>query len=254
MAFDKPTRNRLASFVSEARNLIADEFTQQFQSIYGISEKGDVTALDQLGHLDDAGLSTATLLRERIEYLVRTHPDEKDGTKAAVDRLAREQAFTVLNRLAALRMAEKRDLIVESVGKGYQSKGFKVFEQVAGSGLGDTYNRYRRYLFCLFDELAVDLGVLFDRSSPQGLLFPREPALLELLKLLNAPDLDALWTEDETIGWIYQYYNDPAERKKMRDESARSAQQPRAGRPQSVLHAALRRRVPHRQHPWPHLV
>ena len=66
----------------------------------------------------------------------------------------------------------------------------------------------------------MDLGVLFDRSSPQGLLFPREPALLELLKLLNAPDLDALWTEDETIGWIYQYYNDPAERKKMRDESA----------------------------------
>jgi hypothetical protein len=220
MAFDKPTRNRLASFVSEARNLIANEFTQQFQSIYGISDKGEVTALEQLGHLDDAGLSIATLLRERIEYLVRTHPGEKDGAKAAVDRLAREQAFTILNRLAALRMAEKRDLIVESVGKDYQAKGFKVFEQVAGSGLGDTYNRYRRYLFCLFDELAVDLGVLFDRSSPQGLLFPREPVLLELLKLLNAPDLDALWTEDETIGWIYQYYNDPAERKKMRDESA----------------------------------
>jgi hypothetical protein len=220
MAFDKPTRNRLASFVSGARNPIADEFTQQFQSIYGISEKGGITPLNQLGHLDDVGLTTATLLRERIEYLVRSHPEEKDGTRAAVDRLAREQAFTILNRLAALRMAEKRDLIVESVGKGYQSKGFKVFGQVAGSGLGDTYNRYRRYLFCLFDELAVDLGVLFDRSSPQGLLFPREPALLELLKLLNAPDLDALWTEDETIGWVYQYYNDPAERKKMRDESA----------------------------------
>ena len=77
MAFDKPTRNRLASFVSEARNLIADEFTQQFQSIYGISEKGEVTPLEQLGHLDDAGLSTATLLRERIEYLVRTHPGRK---------------------------------------------------------------------------------------------------------------------------------------------------------------------------------
>src|SRR6266496_1836537 len=172
MTFDNSTRNRLASFVKDARNLIANEFTQQFQHIYGISEKGEVTPLDQLReHLDDAGLSTATLLRERIDYLVKTHPDEKDGTKAAVERLAREQAFTVLNRLAALRMAEKRDLIVESVGKGYQSKGFKVYEQVAGSGLGDTYCRYRRYLFCLFDELAVDLGVLFDRSSPQGLLF-----------------------------------------------------------------------------------
>jgi hypothetical protein len=220
MAFDKPTRNRLASFVSDARRLIAEEFTQQFQGLYGISEKGNLTRLDQLGHLDDAGLATAAMLRERIDYLVKTHPDDKDGARAAVARLAREQAFTVLNRLAAIRMAEKRGIIVESVGKGYQSKGFKVFEQVAGSGLGDTYHRYRRYLFCLFDELAVDLGLLFDRRSPQGLLFPREPALQELLALLNASDLEALWAEDETIGWIYQYYNDPAERKKMREESA----------------------------------
>lgn len=220
MAFDKTTRNRLATFVGKARDLIADEFTQQFQSLYGISDNGTVTPLDKLSHLDDIGRSIAALLRERIDYFIKTHPEERDGKKAAVIRLAREQAFTILNRLAAIRMAEKRDLIVESVGKGYQSKGFKVFEQVAGAGLGETYHRYRRYIFCLFDELAVDLGILFDRRSPQGLLFPREKALQELFTLLNAPDLDPLWSEDETIGWIYQYYNDPAERKKMREESA----------------------------------
>jgi hypothetical protein len=220
MSFDKPTRNRLAKFVADARGVIADEFTEQFQSLYGISAKGDITPLEKLGHLDEAGLATASLLRERIEYLEKTHPDDKDGTKAAVARLAREQAFTILNRLAAIRMAEKRGLIVESVGQGYQSKGFKVFETVAGSALGDIYHRYRRYLFCLFDELAIDLGILFDRRSPQALLFPREPALLALLDLLHAPDLERLWAEDETIGWIYQYYNDPEERKKMRKESA----------------------------------
>ena len=220
MAFGKQTRNRLSGLVSEARNLIANEFTQQFQSLYGISDKGDITPLDQLIHLDDTGLSIAALLRERIDYLVNTHPEDKDGIRSAVDRLAREQAFTVLNRLAAIRMAEKRGIIVESVGEGYQSKGFKVFEKVAGSGLGDTYHRYRRYMFCLFDELAVDLGILFDRSSPQGLIFPRETALQALLGLLNASDIDALWAEDETIGWIYQYYNDPAERKKMREVSS----------------------------------
>jgi len=219
MAFDKPTRNRLAAFVAEARRLITDEFTQQFQSLYGISD-ASLTELAQLGHLDDAGLAVAGLLRERIDYLVKTHPEDKAGLKAAVDRLAREQAFTVLNRLAAVRMAEKRGLIAESVGNGYQSKGFKVFEQVARSGLGEIYQRYRRYLFCLFDELAIDLGVLFDRRSPQGLLFPRENTLLDLLTLLNGPELEPLWQEDETIGWIYQYYNDPAERKKMREESA----------------------------------
>jgi len=220
MAFDKDTRNRLAKFVADARGVIADEFTEQFQSLYGISAQGDIAPLAKLSHLAEAGLATAALLRERITYLEKTHPDDKDGKKAAVARLAREQAFTILNRLAAVRMAEKRGLIVETVGQGYQSKGFKIFQTVAGSALGDTYHRYCRFLFCLFDELALDLGVLFDRRSPQALLVPREPALLALLDLLHAADLEPLWAEDETIGWIYQYYNDPEERKKMRKQSA----------------------------------
>ena len=220
MAFDSTTRNRLAHFVADARGLIAEEFTQQFQSLYGISPKGDCTPLEKLPHLDEMQLATAALLRERIQYLIKSHPDDKGGAQAAVERLAREQAFTVLNRFAAIRMAEKRGIIVESIGKSYQSKGFKVYETVAGSGLGEAYHRYQRYLFCLFDELAIDLGVLFDRRSPHALLFPREQALLALLELINDPEIEPLWAEDETIGWIYQYYNDPLERKKMREQSA----------------------------------
>jgi hypothetical protein len=220
MAFDSATRNRLAHFVADARGLIAEEFTQQFQSLYGISPKGDCTPLEKLPHLDEMQLATAALLRERIQYLIKSHPDDKGGAQAAVERLAREQAFTVLNRFAAIRMAEKRGIIVESIGKSYQSKGFKVYETVAGSGLGEAYHRYQRYLFCLFDELAVDLGVLFDRRSPHALLFPREQALLAMLELINAPEIEPLWAEDETVGWIYQYYNDPLERKKMREQSA----------------------------------
>ncbi len=220
MSFDSATRNRLASFVKEARTVITDEFTQQFQALYGISPSGEITPLGQLGHLDEKGLTTAALLRERIDYLIKTQPSEKNAEAQAVARLAREQAFTILNRLAAIRMAEKRKLIIESVGKGYQSAGFRIYEKIAETGLGDSYHRYRFYLFCLFDELAVDLGVLFARHSPSSLLFPRETSLLRLLELLNAPELDALWEEDETIGWIYQYFNDPTERKKMREESS----------------------------------
>jgi hypothetical protein len=36
---------------------------------------------------------------------------------------------------------------------------------------------------------------------------------------MNHGDLEPLWGEDETIGWIYQYYNDPDERKMMREAS-----------------------------------
>jgi len=220
MAFDKPTRARLARFVSEAREVLTSEFTEKFQSLYGLSPSGEITPLEDLPNLDDTQRATAQLLRERLAHLVAGNPSERNAPASAVARLSREQAFTILNRLAAIRMAEKRGLIVECVGRAYESNGFRVYCQVAGSALGDTYHRYRRYLFCLFDELAVDLGVLFDRRSPFGLLFPRASCLLKLLGLLNAPDLETLWAEDETIGWIYQYWNDPAERKKMREESA----------------------------------
>src|SRR5207247_4485053 len=76
------------------------------------------------------------------------------------------------------------------------------------------------FIYGMFDELSLDLGVLFDRWSPFGMLFPREPALLKFFDLLNATELKPLWKEDETIGWIYQYFNDEVERKKMREESA----------------------------------
>ena len=71
----------------------------------------------------------------------------------------------------------------------------------------------------MFDELSQDLPGLFDRYSPQGRLFPREAALLQVLNLINDADIAPLWSEDETIGWIYQYFNSKEERKAMRDAS-----------------------------------
>jgi hypothetical protein len=229
MSFDTAARNRLAKLVGDVRDLLTTEFIEQCQSLFGIEASGRITEVQQLGHLDEAQRATAILLRERLEYLARTHPEETDVARSAVAQLVREQAFTVLNRLAALRMAEKRDLVAECVGRGYQSRGFKVFEAVTRTGLGASFDRYRQYLFCLCDELALDLGALFDRRSPHGMLFPREPTLLRCLDLLNESDIDPLWTEDETIGWIYQYYNDPEERKKMREAAA-----PRDGRELAV--------------------
>src|SRR5699024_8108452 len=76
------------------------------------------------------------------------------------------------------------------------------------------------YLFSLFDDFGLDLAVLFDRFSVQGRLFPRETALLQLLEQINDYEIEPLWAEDETIGWIYQYFNSQEERKKMRSESS----------------------------------
>ncbi|MEW5817068.1 MAG: SAM-dependent methyltransferase, partial [Spirochaetota bacterium] len=219
MAFDQNTRNRLQKFVGEAKDRLIREFTRQLQNDYGMDPgTGEVSDPGKLTHLDDEGMETALLLRDSLAHYLASSPtsDKKD----VLDRIVREQAFTVLNRLCALRMAEARDIIIESISNGYNSKGFQLYFRLAGSSLGEIAEAYKCYLFSLFDEFAVDLAVLFDRYSPMGRLFPRDTVLIELLDKINHSDLANLWGEDETIGWVYQYFNSKEERKKMRDESA----------------------------------
>ena len=217
MAFDQTTRNRLQRFVNTARKVLEEEFTRQLQNDFGLEpNSGTVTPLDNLRHLNDAQRETARILRDTLaHYCASQDADEKSG----LDRIVREQAFTVLNRLAALRMAEARGLLIESVGNGFNAKGFQLYVRLAGAGLGETGDAYRIYLFSVFDELAQDLPGLFDRYSPQGRLFPREASLLQILALINDTEIETLWGEDETIGWIYQYFNSKEERKAMRDAS-----------------------------------
>ena len=128
MAFDNSTRNRLQRLVSDCRDLLTREFDAKLQELYGIyAGEGRVLDLDRLPHLDDEKLRVATLLRERINHLASGGGGTPAAIGEAVKRVLREQAFTVLNRFAALRMAEERGIIVESVGGGLNSKGFKTF-------------------------------------------------------------------------------------------------------------------------------
>ncbi len=155
MAFDQATRNRLARFVGDARTLLSEEFTRQLQHDYGMDpHSGDVAELEGLTHLDNARREAARLLRDTMaHYLAGSSLQGKRARQEVLDRVVREQAFTVLNRLCALRMAEARGLLIESVAKGYQSRGFQLYTRLAGPALGETGDAYRYYLFSVFDEV-----------------------------------------------------------------------------------------------------
>ena len=222
MAFDQATRNRLQRFVTESRSLLADEFTRQLQSTYGMNPNtGELAEINTLTGLTPHQQETAQLLRDTlVHYLANAEKGKEKVQKiAALERIVREQAFTVLNRLAALRMSEARGFLTESIAKGYESKGFQLFHRLAGTSLGETGDTYHHYLYSLFDEFSLDLAVLFDRFSVQGRLFPSQTKLLEILSLINHEEINQLWIEDETVGWIYQYFNSIEERRQMRAES-----------------------------------
>lgn len=220
MAFDQTTRGRLQKLVNSCRSLLADEFSIQLRQIYGLDpSSGEVTPIARLTHLDDRERHVAEILRETLAHYLGADSDNPDNRIAIIDRIVREQAFTVLNRLAALLMMEARGQLIESVSKGYQSRGYQLYSKIAGTALGETGHAYQTYLYSLFDEFALELPALFSRFAANGLLFPRETALRALLDELNHFEVEPLWAEDETIGWIYQYFNSKEERKAMRDAS-----------------------------------
>ncbi len=214
MPFDKPTRNLLARAVAACRDRLAADTSDQLQSVFGIYPDGSTLEVARSAEEQRA----AEELAELLDYYASSGGQSR---AAAYQRLVREIGFTTLNRLAALRLCEERGLVIECVRRGMESDGFRLYDRLAGGALGGRYAAYRAFLEGLYDELALDLGVLFDRHSPLSRVFPGEAALSEVLAQLTGRELEArqVWQQDETIGWVYQYYNDPAERKKMRDES-----------------------------------
>ena len=235
MAFDKPTRNALSKMVADCRRLLTDDVREQWQATYGMQPDGMSLAVGKLAHLDDRGLEITTALREWLEHLIasETGPEEQ-RRKNAFFRMAHETAFTYLNRLAALRMCEERGLVIECVRRGMESDGFALYERLAGQVLGDRGQTYRLFLECMCDELAVDLGVLFDRRVPHSLVFPSPACIAEVLQRLNDKHLAHLWQEDETIGWLYQYFNSRDEIDRMRKKELGGSPSPRNSRELAV--------------------
>ena len=220
MSFDRDTRNLLARTVTACRRRLTEDVTDQLRGVYALHPDGTVLPLEELTHLSPDQAAAASRLRDLLEhYTAGAAGEDQERRTAAYERMVLEISFTFLNRLAALRLCEERGLVVECVRRGTASDGFQLFERVSGGALGTRYEAYRAFLWCLFDELALDLGILFDRLTPQSSVFPTERCMEDVLAELNKPELTSLWSEDETIGWIYQYFNPLEERKAMREAS-----------------------------------
>lgn len=222
---DKSTRNDIQSATQAARKLLEDAYREQLEGTYDILVDGTIT--EQAGsHLSDWQKVTRSKLLAAVAHKRSTVLKAKE----AVDAYLREAAFTTLNRFVALKMLEARQLVQECVSKGEDSSGFKEFTALAPGLVSVEDKGYRLYIETLFDEIGQEVKALFDRRDVASLLWPDRQTLLELLTILNEPQLSSVWAEDETIGWVYQYFNGDEERSKMREES----QSPRNSRELAV--------------------
>ena len=211
---DKETRSAIETATQRARHLLEDDFREQLDGVFDVRGDGRIAA-EPGAHLSE----TQRHLRGKIVAAIDHKRAAGMAPADAVKDYLRDAAFTVLNRFAALKMLEARELVQQCVSRGELSSGFEEFCRLAPGVRTADGAGYRLYLECLFDELSTEVKVLFDRRDAASALWPRRAAFQSLLEILNAAALADVWAEDETIGWIYQYFNGQDERRAMRDAS-----------------------------------
>lgn len=144
---------------------------------------------------------------------------EGESAESAVGRVIREAAFTHLNRLVAVRIAEAVGLLPETLSRGIDSPGFRDFREVAPLPGADDWERFRFFVQLCADELAADVPALFDPRNPLLMLEPSIPVFQELVAAVASVPGE-VWEAPDTLGWVYQFFNTGDERRAMREASA----------------------------------
>lgn len=218
---DATQRAQLESLVIRSRGVLEHDLSEQAEGRFGIHADGTIEDEQALPD-DPTDRATRRDLVQIVEHL-RSLGETDAG---AVARLLREAAFTHLNRLLAIRIAEAIGLLPESLASARQSRGFKDIGEIMPV-LSDDY---WGYLTLCGDELAADAPALFDPRNPLLALAPSAIALDELLALLADAEATQLWMAPDALGWAYQFFNTKDERSKMREAPA-----PRDSRELAVL-------------------
>ena len=218
---DKELRNTLRNTVTKCRKLLEDAVGELLEGQFGIHRNGQVEDAGQLKHLAAGDQDYRSQVLAHYEHIKATGFKPAD----AMGQLIREVSFTHLNRLCAYKLMEKRGLIRESVSRGLKSQGvsFHLADHPEDEKLWDGGQQdvaYRHFLEAIGARFADEIPILFSPHDPANRLFPPQRVLDDVLELLNAEALKDIWTEDETIGWIYQYFTPKELRDQARKESA----------------------------------
>ena len=238
---DQEIRNKLRNVVTQCRKLLEDSVSQELEGKYGVFAKKDQVIADSnatMTHLIEEEQAARNDILDHFGHIKARGFKPKE----ALDQLVREIAFTHLNRLCAYKMMEAREVYVagqkfrEAVSRGINSNGVKFYladhpeeERLFNTGHQDV--AYRHFLDWLGGLLSDEIGVLFNPNDPANRLYPRQKTLDEVLTLLNGGGIKAdetelreewpkIWSQDETIGWVYQYFTPKELRDQARKESA----------------------------------
>lgn len=214
MSMTSTAKGQLSKTIRDLRTLLLETLHDETDRVYRMSVS-----------IKDASLDARTRVRrERLEAWMAEQVRAQATTKGARPRSAeafrleaeKQAAYTLLNRLVMLRLMEASGLRAPKlVTGGWESRAYKDFRQVAQALVrGDETEGYAFLLGLVFEDLSTDLPGLFGPAGVADLIPVPAATLRQVVTALDNAELESCWTDDMTLGWIYQYWNDP-EREKL---------------------------------------
>jgi len=227
---DQAIRNKLRGVVTQCRKLLEESVAHELLGKFGIyASKKDDVQVDEENRLT-LSAEERTARKNILDHLAHI---QARGFKAkeAFDQLVREIAFTHMNRLCAYKMMEARQVYVgdqkfrEAISRGINSNGVKFYmadhpDEERLFNTGKQHLAYTHFLDWLGGLLSEEIGVLFNQHDSANSLYPPQHLLNQVLDLINDKSLADIWVQDETIGWVYQYFTPKELRDQARKESA----------------------------------
>ncbi|RKY59331.1 MAG: hypothetical protein DRP94_03920 [Candidatus Latescibacterota bacterium] len=200
---DREERARIRQMVLNCRRILETELNELLR-LHGLLPDREVPAPPER--------------REVQVRLKEAFKREAEGYGEARRRFIRNSAFTLLNRLLCLRMAEEGRLIAETVRPRPEYGGRSLRErdladrnpQLGAQPEALSHEALRK----AFSEMQEHIPLLFRPDDPYCLLLPRLPAYRKVRE--EFAQLPAhLWREFETLGWAYQFFTSE-ERREIR--------------------------------------
>jgi hypothetical protein len=223
----KNRRENLLTHVKEARKIVEDAFDRALVGL-GLPKDRDPLPAERLTNPDKQKI------RKAVDEVIAR--DRVAGEMSYVDarrRYLEHCAFTLVNRVAALRAIEVRGFLPKSVIAqdaqygGLSAWGRDMLEagsvEILGASVPVRTADEARWQAIRAACVAAsrDVAIVFDLQDEYSVLVPEPAAIKGLFVELTETVTTDDWAADDILGWVYQYYNVPAnadykERKKRR--------------------------------------
>ncbi|MDY0223444.1 MAG: BREX-1 system adenine-specific DNA-methyltransferase PglX, partial [Desulfobacterium sp.] len=201
MGLREATKGQFKRCVTNIRNRLLEDMEQACYQRYSLNAKDRSKVQLSCGERQ-----CHDRLLTWLNDPIRPHKEWELNLKV----LIKERAYTLTNRLVILMQLESRGLrTVKLISQGIERSTFRQEQEFFVALVQGDDQGFAFILQQVWDQLALALPALFSYSEVHECVPLPGPTLLWLIQELNQEGLNDAWIDDTTLGWLYQYWNDP---------------------------------------------